>query len=105
MTDPLDHLAELGWYTYQMGEHEKTRQYYERLFAARTDNPNYYYYLAASVWGEIKNVEKATRYLLEAAERGWSNVDHVIHDEDFQFLHELPIWERIVERIRKNKAD
>ena len=105
MTDPLDHLAELGWYTYQLGEHEKTRQYYERLFTARTDNPDYYYYLAASVWGEIKNVEKATRYLLEAAERGWSNVDHVIHDEDFQFLHELPIWERIVERIRKNKAD
>jgi GNAT superfamily N-acetyltransferase len=105
MTDPLDHLAELGWYYYQRGEHEKTRQYYERLFAARTENPNYYYYLAASVWGEIQNVEKATQYLLEAAERGWSDVDHVIHDEDFHFLHKLPIWERIVERIQKNKGD
>jgi len=105
MTDPLDHLAELGWYYYQRGEHEKTRQYYERLFAAREDNPDYYYYLAASVWGEIQNVEKATQYLLGAAERGWSNVDHLIHDEDFQFLRGLPEWEKIVERIRNNKGD
>ncbi len=104
MTDPLDHLAELGWHCYQLGEHEKTRQYYERLFAARTDNPDYFYYLAASVWGEIKNVDKATRYLLEAAERGWSDVDHILQDEDFKFLHGLPVWERILERIRENRG-
>ena len=103
MTDPLDHLAELGWNHYQLGDHEKTRQYYERLFAARTDNPDYYYYLAASVWGEIQNAEKATQYLLSAAERGWSNLEHIQNDEDFQFLHELPVWERILNEVRKNR--
>lgn len=102
MTDPIDHLAELGWHYYQLGNHEKTRQYYERLFAARTDNPDYYYYLAASVWGEIKNAEKATRYLRAAAKRGWSNLEHIRNDEDFRFLHGTPAWEAILKRIELN---
>ncbi|MBN1454266.1 MAG: GNAT family N-acetyltransferase [Anaerolineales bacterium] len=105
MRDPLDHLAELGWHYYQLGDHEKTRQYYERLFAARTENPDYYYYLAASVWGEIKNAEKATRYLLAAVERGWSNLAHLKNDEDFRFLHGTPIWESILERIEQNEKN
>jgi len=102
MCDPIDHLAELGWHSYQSGDHEKTRQYYERLFAERTENPDYYYYLAASVWGEIKDAEKATRYLLAAAEHGWSNLDHTLNDPDFQFLHDAPAWEMILERIQQN---
>jgi GNAT superfamily N-acetyltransferase len=102
MIDPIDHLAELGWHYYQLGDHEKTRQYYERVFAARTENPDYYYYLAASVWGEIKNAGKTTQYLFEAAERGWSNLEHIKKDDDFRFLHGLPIWEKILKAIEKN---
>ncbi len=105
MRDPIDHLAELGWHYYQLGDHEKTRQYYERLFAARTENPDYYYYLAASVWGEIKDAEKATQYLLAAAERGWSNLEHIKNDEDFRFLHGTPTWEKILERVAQNEKN
>lgn len=105
MRNPIDHLAELGWHYYQLGDHEKTRQYYESLFATRKENPDYYYYLAASVWGEVKNTEKATQYLLAAAERGWSDLEHVKNDEDFQFLHKTPAWEPILERIEQNKKN
>jgi len=105
MTDPLDHLAELGWHYYQQGDHEKTRQYYERLFAARRNNPDYYYYLAASAWGELMNVEKATQYLLSAAEQGWSDLEHIKNDEDFRFLHGTSAWESILDRIEQNEKN
>jgi RimJ/RimL family protein N-acetyltransferase len=36
MYDPVDHLAELGWYHYRRGEYAKTVQYYEQAFARRT---------------------------------------------------------------------
>lgn len=100
--DPVDHLAELGWNFYQLGEHEKTRQYYERVFAARAENPNYYYYLAASAWGEIGNTSKAAQYLLAAAERGWSALEHTQNDPDFQALHGMPEWQVILKRIEQN---
>jgi GNAT superfamily N-acetyltransferase len=105
MTDPLDHLAELGWHYYQRGDYEKTRQYYERLFAARRDNPDYYYYLAASAWGELMNVEKATQYLLSAAEQGWFDLEHIKNDEDFRFLHGTSAWESILDRIEQNEKN
>ena len=103
MIDPIDHLAELGWHYYQLGDHEKTRQYYERVFAARGENPDYYYYLAASVWAEIENADKATQYLFEAVERGWSNLEHIKNDKDFRFLHGTPTWEAILKHIERNE--
>ncbi|MEW5869840.1 MAG: GNAT family N-acetyltransferase [Chloroflexota bacterium] len=100
--DPVDHLAELGWHYYQLGEHDKTRQYYERVFAARAENPDYYYYLAASAWGEIGNTSKAIQYLLAAAERGWSALEHTQNDPDFRALHGTPEWQAILKRIEQN---
>ncbi|MGD8998634.1 MAG: GNAT family N-acetyltransferase, partial [Anaerolineae bacterium] len=69
MCDPIDHLAERGWYYYRRGAYAKTVHYYEQVFAQRDENPDYYYHLAASAWALLANGEKALEYLLAAADR------------------------------------
>ncbi len=38
--DPVDHLAELGWYHYRRGEYAKTVQYYEQAYARWAKHPD-----------------------------------------------------------------
>jgi hypothetical protein len=102
--DEIDHLAELGWYYYQRGDHEKTRQYYEQVFENRKENPNYYYHLAAVVWGEVGDADKALAYLNAAADRGWSAQEYTKNNASFRCLHATQEWTEILEKIRQNSA-
>jgi len=70
MYDPVDHLAELGWYYYRRGEYAKTVQYYEQAFARRTKHPDYYYHLTASAYALLENKDKALKYLHAAPSMG-----------------------------------
>ena len=55
MYDPIDHLAELGWYSFKQGAYDKTVSYYEQVFTEREDNPDYYYHLAAVAFAALGN--------------------------------------------------
>ncbi len=102
--DQVDHLAELGWYHFQRDEHEKTRHYYEQVFARREDNPDYYYHLAAITWAEVENAEKALEYLRAAAQRGWSAYEYTRQHEAFGCLHGRPEWEAVLNQMEENAA-
>ena len=99
MYDPIDHLAELGWYYYRQGEYAKTVQYYEQVFALRDENPGYYYHLAASAWALLSNGEKALFYLQAAADQGWTNAEYTRQQEEFSILHGAPAWDALLARI------
>jgi tetratricopeptide (TPR) repeat protein len=99
MYDPIDHLAELGWYYYRQGEYAKTVQYYEQVFALRDENPGYYYHLAASAWALLSNGEKALFYLQAAADHGWTNAKYTRQQEEFSILHGMPAWDALLARI------
>jgi RimJ/RimL family protein N-acetyltransferase len=96
MYDPVDHLAELGWYFYQRGEYGKTVQYYEQVFSLRDENPDYYYHLVASAWALLGNREKALEYLLVALDHGWTNVEWTKQQKEFAILHSTPEWNAIL---------
>ena len=96
MYDPIDHLAELGWYYYRRGEYAKTVSYYEQVFALRDENPDYYYHLAASAWALLGNGKKALKYLQAALDHGWKHVEWTQQREEFRFLHGTPEWDAIV---------
>jgi RimJ/RimL family protein N-acetyltransferase len=97
--DPIDHLAELGWYYYRREEYAKTVQYYDQVFALRDENPDYYYHLAASAWALLENGEKALEYLSAAADNGWTNAEYTEGQQEFSILHGSPEWEAVLARM------
>ena len=97
--DPVDHLAELGWYYYKRGDYTRTVDYYERVFAQRDENPDYYYHLAASAWALLGEGEKALDYLQQAAAHGWSNADWTRQQEEFGILHGRAEWATILDQM------
>jgi RimJ/RimL family protein N-acetyltransferase len=101
MCDPIDHLAELGWYYYRRGEVAKTVHYYEQVFAQRNENPDYYYHLAASAWALLGNRDKALQYLFAAADHGWTHVEWTKRQEEFSVLHGTPEWEDVLARMSR----
>ena len=96
MYDPIDHLAELGWYYYRRGEYGKTVQYYDQVFGLRDENPGYYYHLTASAWALLQNQKKALLYLRAAVDHGWTNVDWTRQQEEFSILHGTPEWDALL---------
>jgi RimJ/RimL family protein N-acetyltransferase len=102
MYDPVDHLAELGWYYYRREEYEKTVRYYDHVFTLRDECPDYYYHLAASAYALLKNKEKALKHLQAAAERGWPHAAHTKQQEEFVILHGMPEWEAVLARMEEN---
>ncbi len=97
--DPIDHLAELGWYYYRRGEYATTVDYYEQVFALQDDNPDYYYHLAASAWAILGNADKALKYLNAAADRGWAHVEWTKQQKEFGILRGTPEWQAVLARM------
>jgi RimJ/RimL family protein N-acetyltransferase len=100
--DPVDHLAELGWYYYRRGVYDKTVQYYEMVFSQRDENADYYYHLAASAWALLGNGEKALKYLQKAAQAGWSNAEWTKSQDEFEFLHDIPEWKTVIDQMERS---
>ncbi len=102
MYDPVDHLAERGWYFYRRGEYARTVQYYEQVFARREESPDYYYHLTASAWAILGNADKALTYLQAAAEHGWAQAEWTSEQEEFAILHGRPEWAAVLARMEAN---
>jgi len=101
MYNPIDHLAEVGWYYYRRGEYAKTVQYYEQVFALRDENPDYTYHLTASAWALLRNREKALEYLLAALDHGWKQIEWTKQQEEFSILHGTPEWNAVLARMNQ----
>jgi RimJ/RimL family protein N-acetyltransferase len=101
MYDPIDHLAELGWYYYQRGEYAKTIQYYEQVFALRDENPGSYYHLMASSWARLGNKEKPIKYLQMAVDQGWRHFQWTKQQEEFRILHGMSEWDSVLARMER----
>jgi GNAT superfamily N-acetyltransferase len=102
MYDPIDHLAELGWYYYRQGEYGKTVQYYDQVFALRDENPDYYYHLTASAWALLQNREKALFYLSAALDHGWTHAEFSQQQEEFNILHDMSEWDALWARLEND---
>ena len=98
--DPIDHLAELGWYYFKRGYYEKTASYYEQVFSQREDSPDYYYHLAAAAWSALGDAKQAINYLNKAVDIGWRHVEWTKQVEQFQDLAGMPEWEAVLARMQ-----
>ena len=100
--DPVDHIAELGWHYYKQAEYQKTVSYYERVFARRQENPDYYYHLAALAWAQLGDKSKALLNLSLAADAGWAHPQFTDEQPAFEILKDRPDWQAVMERIHQN---
>ena len=105
MYDPIEHLAELGWYYYQRGEYAKTVQYYEQVFALRAENPGSYYHLTASAYALLGDKGKAIRYLQVAVDHGWKHIDWTKTQNEFRILHDTPEWEAVLAHMDSGRIE
>jgi RimJ/RimL family protein N-acetyltransferase len=105
MYDPVDHLAESGWYHYKRGQYARTVSYYEQVFALRAENPDYYYHLMASAWALLGDGKQALRYLQAAADHGWADLQWTSQQGEFAFLHGDPQWKELLERQSTPEAE
>ena len=97
----IDHLAELGWHYFKLGQYHKTTDYYERVFSAREDYPDYYYHLTAVAWAALENKERAINYLNAAVDHGWQAREWTEQEGLFRILHGSPQWEGIIRRMSR----
>jgi len=94
--DLVNHWAELGWLHFQREAYHKTVEYYEKVFTARDDNPDYYYHLTALAWANLGDAQKALTYLRAAVDHGWTHAEWTKQQPAFAILHTMPEWERIL---------
>jgi tetratricopeptide (TPR) repeat protein len=102
MYDPIDHLAEMGWYYYRRRDYEKTVRYYEEVFRLRDENADYYYHLVASAWALLGNQKQALKYLRDAVDHGWTNAEWTEQQEEFEILHSSPDWNSLLAQMRQD---
>ncbi|MFC1879000.1 GNAT family N-acetyltransferase [Chloroflexota bacterium] len=104
MIDPVDHLAELGWYHYKQGAYQKTISYYEQVFAQRDQNPDYYYHLTAVAYAELGDAERALKTLQAAFGHGWDDAEYTGAVSAFSILHNNPEWEMLLTKMSQNRS-
>jgi RimJ/RimL family protein N-acetyltransferase len=97
--DEIDHMASMGWFYFKQGQYRKTTDYYEHVFKAREENPDYFYHLAALAWAALEIPEMAIKYLNAAVDRGWKNREWTEKEEKFRFLHNNPEWKAVLARM------
>jgi RimJ/RimL family protein N-acetyltransferase len=101
--DVSEHMAQLAYSYLARGEHRRAIDYYEQLFAQKTDIPAWAYFDNAQAWAALRERANAIKYLRMAAKEGWSAVDATEKTSEFQILHDLSEWTDVIERIRQNK--
>jgi GNAT superfamily N-acetyltransferase len=100
--DEVTHLAEMGWVAFQAGQHQKTADLYEEVFALRPDSPDFWYHLAARAWAALGDQDKALGYLNAAIDQGWSAIDDTRNCTEFTILHSTPGWQAALTRMQTN---
>ena len=101
--DSLEHLAQLAYSFLSRGEYQHAIDCYERLFAQKADVPSWAYFDTAQAWASLGEGEKALKYLRLASKSGWPAVEETTQAPEFQFLHNLPEWQEIIEHIKQNQ--
>jgi RimJ/RimL family protein N-acetyltransferase len=101
--DQVDHLAQLAWSYFNSGEYERTVEYFEQVFEAREDHPDYFFYCVAEAYGALENRRMALKYLNMAVDRGWGAYDYTSQADNFRFMHDTPEWEAVLAKMQKNR--
>lgn len=94
----VDALAELGHALSRLGRCEEGLTIDRRLVGLLPENPEARYNLACSL-ALCGRPDEAFAALEHAVDLGYTDVDHLQHDEDLRSLRSSPRWAALVERL------
>jgi GNAT superfamily N-acetyltransferase len=96
--DETTNLAVHGNVCVREGEYENALEWYERAFA-RGEASDWAYWGAACAAARLELFDSALRYLGDAIDRGFRDVDHMRASDHLTSLHDTPGWAELVARL------
>ena len=103
MRKSASRLAESGEALVGRGDYEQAVGLYDTVLTLNPDAGAEHYHLAARALAAVGRVEDAVEHLQAAADRGWSFAHHTRDCREFESLHRLPQWERLLIQIEANR--
>jgi tetratricopeptide (TPR) repeat protein len=86
---------------YDQGAYLQSAQLYDAAFELDEGSATQYYNAACS-WALSGDTIHSIKYLALAAEKGWTNVDHLQSDSDLNSLHDVLGWDGVVDMVQSN---
>lgn len=104
---PEKYMAE-GWKAYQEKQYEKaTRYYLAYVHQVRNDSLNLYN--LACCYGLLGKADQSAAWLTRAIEAGWTDIEHINKDPDFQSVRDSGAFKTVVAglqaKLDKEKFD
>jgi len=107
-----NHLAETGLAFFRAKQYRAAAECMEKVFATpREEMPDWmiaefhlYYHLAARAWAALGDRDKAFRYLDEAVNKGWTDVEATNKCPEFRIFHETQEWKNLMARLEGKKV-
>lgn len=105
--DPRTYLVD-GWQSYQDKKYDKAaRNYLAYLYHVKNDSSNMYN--LACCYGLLGKADLAAAWVTKAVVGGWTDMDHLKHDKDFDAVRETEIFKTTVAKLEaklsENKGD
>ena len=101
--DDAANIAHNGYFAHGRGDYAEALAFYEKSFAIGSVSDWVYWGAAcdAALTGET---EKALKYLSEAIERGYDDLENIRGSKYLVNLHGTPGWEAIIKRLEQESA-
>lgn len=96
--DDAANIARNGYFAHGRGEYAEALAFYEKSFSFG-DVPDRVYWGAACDAALIGENEKAIKYLLEAIDRGFNDLEQIQNSKYLLSLHDTKGWELILKRL------
>ncbi len=100
----IDSLNSIAHQAYQQENYQKAAEYYLQYMQYDVKNGSVCYNLACC-YGLLGNEELAVKYLEHAYENGFTNLEHIQNDPDFDKVRNGKEFAALIKQLnRKNKA-
>jgi RimJ/RimL family protein N-acetyltransferase len=102
--NPVNHVAVPGDILLRGKKYQDALDRYQKAMIMG-DAPNWVYHNAAMCCAMLGVKAAALGYLAKSIRRGWQNIALTETCDEFQGLHELPEWSKLVARMKKENDD
>lgn len=100
----IDSLNAVATQAYHDGEYQKAADLYIQYMQYDIKNGSVCYNLACC-YGLLANDSLATKYLRYAYDNGFTNIEHIKNDPDFEKVRESEIFSKLIKKLDKGTKE
>lgn len=91
-------MAIKGNKCFQRAEYAEAVDWYERSISSG-EMPDWVYWNTSCAYAYLKNIDNVFKYLDQAVEHGFTDVDFFQNSPHFTTLHETEEWNALIEKL------